>query len=391
MAAAIVIGAQGAHRAAKTLDAPAPQILREMEEGAGQEWHQYWLVHRVRPGVWITIGPDGEVGWDDLAGVDVVPLPRKGSFPIADRPFRGHGAHTPAQLAELRGRARAMALLHDVPGLAGVPPTADAMWMYADPSHPKFSEEVDASLLAGGERVRVEDSVGLVKFTDDRWTFMELVVKKDRDAWLAEKSGGTVLRDKRLTGPVVSATEPWPLFRVVARKFDTASKMDARIFGDSPCAVSEVTESITTSNHEPNAFCSEMLRGSGVGLKSGIGQELQVHFFSLWLLAVVDAIDLRRSATAQHLARRILQQTRALKRNPKAPDYDGLDTYLRHMQGAGGEIRAVKFEAHVAAENRDTAQIMKQNRLQKEEQEAEEKRRRGKNDPNKKNKGKDEE
>ena len=88
-----------------------------------------------------------------------------------------------------------------------------------------------------------------------------------------------------------------------------------------------------------------------------------VHLYFPWLPTVVEAVDLRRGAAAQPFAPRVLQQTRALQRSPKVPDYRGLETYVKLSQCAGWEIRAVKFEVHVVAEIQDTAQITKQNRL----------------------------
>ena len=103
MAAPVIVRTFGATAKHLTLDIGEPQILREMTEGDGQEWH-YFVAVRLKPGMWVTVDADGEIAADDLGGIAVIPLLRKAEFPAAERPFRCHGKHTPAQLASFRER-----------------------------------------------------------------------------------------------------------------------------------------------------------------------------------------------------------------------------------------------------------------------------------------------
>ena len=208
----------------------------------------------------------------------------------------------------------------------------------------------------------------------DRWTLMELVAASDKDKWLDEKSKGKGIKDKRLSTLDVMVTTGRPLFRTAATLWDTKATVDKSIFRDSPASVEELADSVVRSSYEPMGFCHEVIKNAGGSVKSGLGQEMQIHYFTLWLMACVDGYDLRRSVAAEHISRRVLQQTRALRRNSKSPDYEGLDSYIKHMGSSFGLVSVAKFEKFISVESRDAAQILKQNRLQREELETDRKR-----------------
>ena len=84
----------------------------------------------------------------------------------------------------------------------------------------------------------------------------------------------------------------------------------------------------------------------------------------------VDRFDLPQTSTGEHLCRRLLQVQAAVKRNPKMPDFEGLEPYLDHVGEASSPLSASSFEAHVASTLKDKAAIMRQMRLAKEEKEA---------------------
>eukprot|EP00974_Lingulodinium_polyedra_P005533 521272-Lingulodinium_polyedra.AAC.1 len=56
-------------------------------------------------------------------------------------------------------------------------------------------------------------------------------------------------------------------------------------------------------------------------------------------MCVYDKLNQWNLATAEHPSRRALMIQRAVKRNPRAPDFDGLGVYLaRRFDSAGGLI-----------------------------------------------------
>ena len=92
---------------------------------------------------------------------------------------------------------------------------------------------------------------------------------------------------------------------------------------------------------------------------------------------MVDRLDCYRLTSAQHLARRVLQVQKAVRRNPRSPDFENLTEYMRHAADATGTVSAPVFDRHVADRQRDEAQVMKQTRLAREENDADEKRKKG--------------
>eukprot|EP00972_Heterocapsa_arctica_P102307 15074338-Heterocapsa_arctica.AAC.1 len=60
----------------------------------------------------------------------------------------------------------------------------------------------------------------------------------------------------------------------------------------------------------------------------------------------------------------------AVERNPKIPDFDGLDPMLTSAITPNGSVVTEKFTEWLKARQSDTAQVMKQGRLLREEKAA---------------------
>ena len=78
-------------------------------------------------------------------------------------------------------------------------------------------------------------------------------------------------------------------------------------------------------------------------------------------------VEERQLYCGEHITRRILQILAAVRRNPNAPDFEGLDAYMRHMADGTGQLRAPKFGQHIAALMKEEAVVLKQTRLAREE------------------------
>ena len=72
---------------------------------------------------------------------------------------------------------------------------------------------------------------------------------------------------------------------------------------------------------------------------------------------------------------------RAVRRNSRSPDFEGLECFLANSLDPHGGLVALDFERYIAEVQKSEAQVLKQQRLAKEETEANEKRKqhRGKN------------
>ena len=110
----------------------------------------------------------------------------------------------------------------------------------------------------------------------------------------------------------------------------------------------------------------------------------------LWLMTSVDQLNVLACQSAEFLCRRVFMLQRAVKRSPKAPDFEGLDTYIAHRLDNQGGLLSSDFDKYVAEHQKTEVIIAKSQRMHREEQETERKRRGG-NDKNRgnKDKGKD--
>ncbi len=95
----------------------------------------------------------------------------------------------------------------------------------------------------------------------------------------------------------------------------------------------------------------------------------------MWLLGCVDRLDLLHLSAGEHLARRILQIQRAVRKNPTNPEFDSLDVYMRHAAAVTGTVFAPTFDKHVSEIHKNEAQVLKQHRWSKEEEDADTNRR----------------
>ena len=127
--------------------------------------------------------------------------------------------------------------------------------------------------------------------------------------------------------------------------------------------------SIQKSGLEPPAYTAQFLRSAGLGAKSSIAIEYGYLIHLLYLFMVTDRLNPRASTAMEHLARRCLQIQRAAQRNPRNPDFDGLEEYMRHASDSTGMAYTPGFDRHISERQKAESQILKQHRLQREENE----------------------
>ena len=379
--AGIVVGAGGAaHANHLTLDVPEKQVLIRMDDTPQAYW-QHLLLLRISGSQWITCDPEGTVVVEDLGSEEVIPLSRASAFPLTGRPFLAFSDQNEVQMAAIRARAATIAEVHGV-AVAAPSSAMAAMWVFADPSHPMFGHEVPAALVADAPSHRIGGSVGIAHYdaNDTRgaeWTHTERIPRTDLQKWISEKREGSG-RDPRLSAlhvPTSAVTRV--TFREALAGCNQTSKLkDSGVF-EGPSAWPELAAGITRSGLEPQAFIANYLQSSGINPRSALSVEFQHLIFSLWSFTVVDRLDPYQSVTIEHMARRVLQIQKAVKRSPKSPDFEGLGDYMRHAADASQALAAPEFDKHIAERQRSEAQIMKQQRLQRDEVDQEEKRRRG--------------
>ena len=374
----VVVTAAGPTANTMSLDLPERQVLVGMQD----ENEGYWLhllMVRLDQARWVTVDPMLDIAVDDLSGEELIPIARRSPFPAAGRPLLVHSPLDEATLTGLRVRAQAMAEIHGMPG-AGAPLAGAAGWYHADTAQASFGEEVPVAQVADPGVTRFAGSVGLLKLEahageTEKWVHIERVMRTDVEAWRAEKREGHG-RDPRLSSlSVVGPLVPMPLFRqALAGCPQPAKPTHDKVF-EGPAALHDLLLSIQKSGLEPPAYVAQFMRNSGLNSKSSVGIEYTYLVHLLYMFMVQDRLNPYACASMEHLARRCLQIQRAVQRNPRSPEFDGLEEYMRHAADSSGAAFTPGFDRHIAERQKTESQILKQHRLQREELEHENKHR----------------
>ena len=361
----IVVLANGPTAAAVGHDIPERQVLIGMDD-APQPYWLHILMIRLDAARWITVDPEGDVAVDDLSEEELIPVVRGGALPVAGRPFLVHDPLDEAALAALRARALALAEIHGATA-AIAPLSGPAGWYYADPALGTFGSEVPIALVADPLATKLAGAVGILRVTPVTWVHIERVMRADVVSWRAEKREGAG-RDIRLTSvaePLAQA--PQPLYReVLSGSAMPTVMLNLRVF-EGPSALEDLLGSIQRSGLEPPAYTASFLRNAGLGARSPVGIEYSYLIHLLYLFMVTDRLNPRASAAMEHLARRCLQIQRAAQRNPRTPDFDGLEEFMRHAADSAGVAHSPGFDKHISERQKAESQILKQHRLQREE------------------------
>ena len=113
--------------------------------------------------------------------------------------------------------------------------------------------------------------------------------------------------------------------------------------------------------------CTTWLRKSGVPEKSASAREHRCLCIGLRLLQSYDQIDAANSAAAEFFSRRIIQIEAAARRNPRQPDFEGLDGILDVALDEGGSAILPRFTEWGGKQQQSEAAVLKAGRQWREE------------------------
>ena len=115
--------------------------------------------------------------------------------------------------------------------------------------------------------------------------------------------------------------------------------------------------------------CTTWLRKSGISEKAAAAREHRTISISLRLMQTYDQIDAANSAAGELLSRRLLQIEAATRRNPRQPDFGGLDGILDVALDEGGSAILPRFTEWVGKQQQQSeAAVLKACRQWREEQ-----------------------
>ena len=327
------------------------------------------MLMRVEGGKWIVVTPSGDLEVTDLAEAeDLVTLTRNSTFPPHCANYYGFDIVSEAEWSGYRLAARQLA---DVLGVElTLTPADEARWYYADPAHEKFSEIVAPEKMMGGRSV-IRGTYALLEDEpddgDEGWTVAQRLRPRDLQEWVDEKRSGAG-RDPRLNeGPPTEAGKRALTSSAVSTLVTT--KMPGWIF-QGPSASKELFAGIVSNGMEPPGYLAHYQASSGMSTTSGLAVELKVLLTVLWLLVTHDRVNIFNLAGAELVSRRVLMIQRAVKKNSRSPDFEGLDGYLSNTLDPLGGVLCPEFNKHISELQKTESAILKQQRLAREEADA---------------------
>jgi hypothetical protein len=323
-------------------------------------WHHRLLLVKVGPGRWLAATPDLEIEFVDLNKKRYQVLERSTDFPVDKRPFSYGFDPLPAgELNRLRRLAKLQALaLDDVDNQV----LEEVLWRVAEPASPEFGRRLTADEIAGGHLGELKGATMIGG--------LEFFVQKVGESALAEWKKGLISVDEdiRLLG----------LHRNAVGTRHLPAREGVLLLRESPMtpeewsvpgvrAAKEWTTAAVGACGTLTQYESEWARRSGVGAHSMVAH---IHFIlveAVRLAIEVDQIDISNCQSFETIVRRIIVDETAVARNPKSPDYSGLDLVFSGQVTEAGQAQVAKFNEWFGNRLKDRSNVMRQNRLWAEE------------------------
>ena len=280
-----------------------------------------------------------------------------------------------------------------------------AAWFISDPTDAMFGTEVPEDIIEDENAAALLEDYGVVIFRESE-RFVARVEREGLEDWLAARRvRGADQRTLALPstvgyrGAAASMTNASGLGSQANRMVDFATGVNAmqpeakqpdwRF--DGPRAAREFLELVRDGPQNLVSYHSEWIRLSGVHEGGAQAHEHRSLCETIRLAVCVDHLDCTNLACMEHVVRRSVALELAVERNPRHPDYSGLDIVEGGVVTSKGAVRMATFREHVSGRQKERANIMKQERMFREEAETRDKRTReqyGKDGGKGKDKGK---
>ena len=332
-------------------------------------WHMRILLQNTGDaGVWIAATPDMEVARLDLNEHRMVLL--QGGAPVPPD-YAGNYSYcfdspiAPDELARIRAEAREMLGLLGL-GTASAAPDGST-WRLSDPADDHFGDAVPAEALGQAALFRAEGDVALVS-VEDVWTTAQLVPDGEVTEWRRKKVSRL---DPRLLGHFTapgSGEKRFITFEAAAQKYAYSDGApDGWPFKGDRISL-ETCQALLSVGRNFIAEDLEWQAKSGVHRTSGTAIAHRRVAEALMLFTEFDQLDITQVAGIEYLLRWWHQQEVAVRRSPASPDYSGLENMMPSQLDGHGGLALNGFTHWFAGIQRDEAQVLKQQRLMKEEQ-----------------------
>ena len=353
-------------------DIAEPQVLVANAAGATWPWTHLILLRRLQGARWLALRPGGLIETVDLEAVRILAVGRRGLFPDSLDGFVETFDSVPSSgaLGLFHAQANQTATL-----LGGLPAAPDAVrsgetWRVCHTGSESFGEAVADDVVGNAGSGVVKGAMGLA-LVDDLWLPVERVRDSELASWLSYMRAGPG-RDQRIAGDVRDAAgRRFCLLNEylgMLRPVDRSKEADYPHPGPSACV--EVLRGVRGSGKELIPYDEEWATKSGVHPNSAVRNEHRTIFHAFALFQSWDQVDLPNTAGGEYLARRVIQIQRAVKVNPKQPNFTGLHKMVEHSLDETGGLSTKEFTKHFATEAEADARVLKQNRLYRSEVES---------------------
>lgn len=325
---------------ARSLDIVEPQILVRYPDDRNYGWHMRLLIRRLRDAVWVWATPDGEIQTEDLSTLRLTALARDADPPawaLGDT-YMFDAAPDPDELALWHAEAARMASVLGAEVAAAYKiVAARAHWLASDTGSELFGTQVPGDMMAKPAFGVVRGSVGLARISTAAGATLSVAVERVPDtefeAWESTKLSGPG-RDKRIASDrrdgsgrrFVILNDALSSFR--PRDLDKIADWPHR----GPRAVVEVLQGIRGAGREVGTFHELWTATSGAHPESHMAWEHKVLLRILQHMVGYDQLDVTNLSSAELLARRVVMLKRAVKANPAAPSFLGLNRSKRQAK-----------------------------------------------------------
>ena len=154
----------------------------------------------------------------------------------------------------------------------------------------------------------------------------------------------------------------------------TKEKKIADWLDEGPRVVGEHLDAISAASGISVSYRADFVRLSGVAETSSQCHEHRIGLETPRCAIHVDQLNVKSLTSFENHAWRLIQLGTAIGRNPRHPDFLGLDEVTAGPSTSRGVARVPKYMQHVTERQKERATIWKQSRLWKRENEREVKR-----------------
>lgn len=341
----------------RSLDIPWRQCFIDyFNDPNGFRWHGriLFFASKAGDGRWIGCTPDHDVCVVNFADHRVVAVARNCELP---QYYAGEMYYfdefDDGELDDLVRQARELAEMMGY--LAPADPDADhtGRWRLSDPAYKGYGDLVPNGVLSDSSLCVMRGDSGLLQINGE-WTTMQRVNEPDLAKWKEAKSNAQRDIDRRIL----------PLARDSAGMRCLAEHDAIAMWRDEddrefplrgPKMAKDMFMSLRAAGQTLLQHHLDFVRISGVPPKGAIAREHAALTDALRYLVTWDMIDVTACVGAELITRRIFVLEAAVARNPKAPDWEGLDMVQSHTLTEEGGAVAAKFAAWVANVQKDEA------------------------------------